>query len=110
MLNTTIEIWPYGFSEGRQPIAHIAIWNQGTYFDDGVQYADYGYAITVEYDDRFFEPVEEPLTDLQLRDIARMEAFDDDQIRAHGVIRKHRRWDGATVLLGKVLADAGLAS
>lgn len=109
MLNTTIEIWPYGDISNRTTIAHVAIWNKGTYFVDGVQCADYGYCITHEYDDRFFDPVDEPLTEAELRDIARMEAFDDDQIRAHGVITGHPRRDGSTVLLGKVLVDAGLS-
>ena len=105
MLNVTIEIWPFGDINDRTAIAHVAIWNKGTYYEDDVQYADYGYAVTEEFDDRFFDTIDEPLTEVELRDIARLESFDDDRIRAHGVIWKHPRRAGATVLLGRVLAD-----
>ena len=105
MLNTTIEIWPLGALQHAEQIAHIAIWNDGT---GNHQLGNYGYAITVEADSRFFNQATLP-TELELRDMARAGAFDDDRIRATGHIHEHPRADGSTVLLGKVLVDAGLA-
>ena len=106
MLNTTIEIWPFGSIEDANQIAHIAIWNEGT---GDREFGNYGYAITVEADHRFFDEENRIPTEVELRDIARSEDFDDDRIRAIGHIRAHPRADGSTVLLGKVLVDAGLA-
>jgi hypothetical protein len=104
MLNVTIEIWPWGDVDQRQAIAHVAIWNVGTYMEDDVERADYSYCVTEEADDRFFDPTTLP-SEAELRDMARSGTFDDDRIRAHGVIRGHVRRSGATALLARVLNE-----